>query len=45
MTDSAHDIGSYFDRTKRKVFASSPDEKDCGQGKMLKSDSADNVGS
>ena len=45
MTDSAHDIGSYFDRTKRKEFASSPDEKDCGQGKMLKSDSADSVGS
>ena len=45
VTDSAHDIGSYFDRTKRKEFASSPDEKDCGQGKMLKSDSADSVGS
>ena len=44
-TDSAQDIGSYFDRTKRKEFASSPDEKDSGQGKMMKSDSADTVGS
>ena len=42
-TGSAQDIGSYFDRTKRKEFASSPDEKDSGQGKMMKSDSADTV--
>ena len=38
------DIGSYFDRTKRKKPASSPDEKDSGQGKMLKTDSGDTVG-
>ena len=43
VTDS--DIGSYFDRTKRKKPPSSPDEKDSGQGKMLKTDSADTVGS
>ena len=35
MTDSSHDIGSYFDCTKRKEFASSPDEKNYGQGEML----------